>query len=1058
MIPLKLTLKGIYSYIEEQTIEFNDLTDSGLFGIFGSVGSGKSTILEAITFALYGETERLNSRDSRAYNMMNLKSNELLIDFEFYTDSDDIKYRFIVKGKRNRKKFDEVKAFERSSFILTPSVRLVGNTSSQPLKQTDEWIPTEKTAYDIIGLNYQNFKRTIIIPQGKFREFLELKATDRTNMLNEIFNLDRFDLAPKLTIIKTQNELKRNTLLAKMEQYQELNSEILKNKNDAETYLITQEKEERSELRKLQEDFLSLSQLKELFASLKKAELEFKAINQSADSFDKRKKSLDIYIDCRVKFSQLLTSEISLNKEINQKSLQLQQLKKHLDETKFKKNQLDGQLKQVKIIYDQKQHLIDETKELETIISIREAIKNKQILASRIEKGNLIINQQKLEYDQTQNTLQEQQLILSQLKEQLPDISELNNVKNFYIKQADLDKRLEEVTAESKSLSSEIQLLTDSFNNELKEQFSWAGDFKDKDKDKDKITEAAKEKINLEIVNFKKTKKKLNDKLNHILAQEKLKQWADELVDGENCPLCGSKEHPEILNITDLENEILAIKKQLESVEKDIALYNDFLSKIEKIEYKLNLVNKSLNKNTKEKEQKKQQLLTHKNNFSSNQSGLAKAGSGKDNHDLLDSIEQSIISAEKSNEKIKKIEKIISKKTSELFELQKNINKYSTAHQELKDQYTALDAGIENDVKKLKLLSLQQLESESDSSLINKSQSQKQKVKQAIEDFDSISLDLSKIQSKMDKTLGQIKTLTELLNEKNAAFNEVQKTLQDKLLNSQYGDLLEVVKILSNDLNEVEESQIISDFEAKLNIASKTLETLQIETKGKEFNQEMFLIIKSQISNKELLLKELSSKIGVIQSEIKKLKADLESKNKLNKKYNQLIKRKDNIQILSKLFKGQGFVRYISSVYLQNLSKSANERFFKMTRQQLQLEITQNNDFQVRDFLNEGKTRSVKTLSGGQMFQASLSLALALADSVQNQIMASHRFFFLDEGFGSLDNESLHIVFEALKSLKTENRIVGVISHVESLKQEIDVHLQVNKNDERGSLVHYSWI
>ena len=82
--------------------------------------------------------------------------------------------------------------------------------------------------------------------------------------------------------------------------------------------------------------------------------------------------------------------------------------------------------------------------------------------------------------------------------------------------------------------------------------------------------------------------------------------------------------------------------------------------------------------------------------------------------------------------------------------------------------------------------------------------SKKQQVKQAIEDFDSMTLDLSKIQSEVDKTQGQIKTLTELLNEKNTAISEVEKILQEKLLDSQYKDILEVVKILSHDLNEVE--------------------------------------------------------------------------------------------------------------------------------------------------------------------------------------------------------------------------------------------------------------
>jgi len=83
MIPRTLTLKGIYSYQQEQVIDFQKLTAAQLFGIFGPVGSGKSTILEAITFALYGETERLNQRDNRQQNMKNLTSEQMYIRFEF---------------------------------------------------------------------------------------------------------------------------------------------------------------------------------------------------------------------------------------------------------------------------------------------------------------------------------------------------------------------------------------------------------------------------------------------------------------------------------------------------------------------------------------------------------------------------------------------------------------------------------------------------------------------------------------------------------------------------------------------------------------------------------------------------------------------------------------------------------------------------------------------------------------------------------------------------------------------------------------------------------------
>ena len=81
MIPIKLSIQGLYSYQDLQEIDFQQLIGSSVFGIFGKVGSGKTSLLEAISFALYGETERLNSRDNRQYNMMNLKSKQLNIDF-----------------------------------------------------------------------------------------------------------------------------------------------------------------------------------------------------------------------------------------------------------------------------------------------------------------------------------------------------------------------------------------------------------------------------------------------------------------------------------------------------------------------------------------------------------------------------------------------------------------------------------------------------------------------------------------------------------------------------------------------------------------------------------------------------------------------------------------------------------------------------------------------------------------------------------------------------------------------------------------------------------------
>lgn len=153
------------------------------------------------------------------------------------------------------------------------------------------------------------------------------------------------------------------------------------------------------------------------------------------------------------------------------------------------------------------------------------------------------------------------------------------------------------------------------------------------------------------------------------------------------------------------------------------------------------------------------------------------------------------------------------------------------------------------------------------------------------------------------------------------------------------------------------------------------------------------------------------------------------------------------------LFKGSGFVNFISTQYLEELCRIANQRFERLTRGQLTLVINEDNDFEVVDHLNSDRQRSVKTLSGGQFFQASLCLALALAENTRSLNKNEKNFFFIDEGFGTQDNESVNLIFETLNNLRNENRIVGIISHVEELQERIPASVSVVKDSERGSLI-----
>jgi exonuclease SbcC len=189
MIPIQLTIQGLYSYQEKQTIDFTQLTAANLFGIFGSVGCGKSSILEAITFALYGKTD--------------LKSDELLIEFIFETGKAQTAYRATVAGKRNSKNFEDVKKLDRKAYK----------------KIDNQWSPIDTDALEqAIGLSYENFKRTIIIPQGQFQEFLQLGNKDRTQMMKELFNLAKYEFFYKVTALESKNNAAKQNIEGQLQQ------------------------------------------------------------------------------------------------------------------------------------------------------------------------------------------------------------------------------------------------------------------------------------------------------------------------------------------------------------------------------------------------------------------------------------------------------------------------------------------------------------------------------------------------------------------------------------------------------------------------------------------------------------------------------------------------------------------------------------------------------------------------------------------------------------------------------------------------------------------------
>jgi exonuclease SbcC len=316
---------------------------------------------------------------------------------------------------------------------------------------------------------------------------------------------------------------------------------------------------------------------------------------------------------------------------------------------------------------------------------------------------------------------------------------------------------------------------------------------------------------------------------------------------------------------------------------------------------------------------------------------------------------------------------------------------------------------------------------------------------------------LQEERKKRDLLKGRLDTnVIELENEKSAIV-KIEKDIDSELANSDFKSVEEVKTILSESINIQNEKKRVDQFYKTLLENRTSFEHINKEVGGQIYDKVYHDKLNSEIrlinDQLDMFIKERVE----IEINLKNLKKNIEIHNQLRKELEDVEHRSENLKTMKSLFKASGFVNYISSVYLQNLCNAANDRFFQLTRQKLSLEITPENNFQIRDYMNGGKERSVKTLSGGQTFQASLSLALALADNIQKITQSHQNFFFLDEGFGSLDREALSVVLDTLKTLRKENRTVGIISHVEEMQQEIEVHLRIENSSERGSIVHYSW-
>ncbi|MGN9163334.1 SbcC/MukB-like Walker B domain-containing protein [Clostridium sulfidigenes] len=1147
MKPISLKIKGLNSFNEEQFIDFEKLTEQGFFGIFGPTGSGKSTVLDGITLALYGEVSRKSS------NFINTNCDSLALSYTFQISGAKPK-RYVVDREFKRDK--------KTGNPISGKCKIIDMTFEEHIILADKVKEVTAACREIIGLSLEDFTRTVVLPQGKFSEFLRLEGRTRRDMLERLFNLQKYgdNLSSKLKAEVIKEESKYKELSGELKGYENINEDTLKEKEDelkASTDIL---KKGNEELKKLAEDFKEKEEVWKLSLDIKDYEEKKKALMGKAEEIEAYKEKLKIgegaarvlpYIES---YENTLRDLKASKEKENALNLQYEKLKVEKDELESKWNfwrkKKDKELPDLKVKEEKVKDALIEKKNLDAlkvnISELRENVKslNEQgqkaqgeidILDKRILKGGNVIKETEMKFEalKIDSELKEKvqrgirlnerfldlkalvdkdRLILTKLKK----IMEEEHIKEDLCRE-ELSKKEALLIEKEEQLEKLINTCPGESTDLLNLQ-RWISEEAEKTKKYSLATEviiSSEESIKSlrEAVNkYEKNKSSIDEAIKGLKAEVlelQVETLASELREnlnkGEPCPVCGSLEHHvenirhiENLDLTgkneklhDFENQlkeiemnitrdntkILNLEENIKAKELEIkALGDDFkVGNLAILEDKFKALDKELSQYNKDKEvletviktlkEEKLSLEGKRNTIKSvveekekqykdvelefNKNTLSSSALENDINSIKNSI--NVESFQEKNEEILRIEK-------EREELEKNIRKYRKGLDDLIDSKESLQISIN---------SLRENLAKEKSALIEKEKSAEEKelqIKSKVGDLDNLKDLLMQLQEeiktiedsfngydkKKESMEKDFKSCNEALIEIISKVRQLDKREEEErtylkaCLRKENFEDIEQVK--DNVISKVEIERIKTFIEEYNNSISKVngaIESLLIKINGREVSEEAWQQVQEEKAIKEEEIKAFtevnircSEEVNYIKKKLLELKELLDKKEKLDHKLALL-------DDLEKLFKGKKFVEFVAATRLKYVSMEASKRLKEITSGTYGLEVDEQGKFIIRDYKNGGASRDASTLSGGETFLTSLALALALSSEIQLKGTAPLELFFLDEGFGTLDDDLLEVVMSSLERIHNDKLKVGIISHVESIKNRVPVKLVI---------------
>jgi exonuclease SbcC len=1076
---LNLKFKNINSLSGENEIDFTNpvFTNDGLFAITGKTGSGKSSILDAISLAFYGKTPRVD-----------ITGNENAVMTKGEKDC-FAEITFEVAGKKWKSSWKQERA---RTGTLKPVNRQIADLNNTII--ADQVRSCDAAIIKILGLTFEQFTKVIMLAQGSFAAFLQADKNDKGQLLEQITGTEIYAEISKIVFERNRTEKdKLDKISLELEAIKILTEEEIENLTIENAVIEKEKLRVDEELQKIEKAKKWLSDMSNLQTQINQAkeklpELEEKA-KTAKETFEKSEIALKAAKEEQKKQEPIFKKVRELDTKISEKDNLLKPIMITISELSNSKTVLsktiesqNSELKKTETSLSEKQKWATDNKKYEELGSNYSAIEkeNELLVASSKE-----IKKQNKEIADFQNKLKSKISDTTKAAKVFNEKSEKLNTKTkeLEIKRTELTellggKELSKLHTEKESISNfDIQIknlidVENSIAESQKEIENLEKKLKQFEKSKTELLENI-EKDKKTIENLESQINLLDENIKLTKTIQSLEEHRNNLQDEEECPLCGALEHPfakgNVPKVGEKENELVELKKQLHETNKTLQQNDKKLTVL--ISDKENaLANKAKEEKTlSEKSTKQKEILAEIKSLQpafmlvDDETKFEKLKNirreKQEEYKTVNDIFQKASAIENAIKGLRDMEIPSLQKEQEKAKESKNEAETSQklAEQDLKAKQETVNQlqetyKVQNGVylEKLKEYSVEDIETLK--KCLDSWNDNKKQIDDQINQTKSLKSNIAVNEKALEN---QTKSLDEKQKEKQTIETEKQKlseerkdNFEEKSVDAEENRLKELIENAESAKTKAEKEKNDANTELEKNkaiVTEKEKELLQTQEQkvAENTNEEL----QSEFDEKKTKSDEFSQRIGANKQILKSNADNLKtsgSKLKEKEKQQAICNKWSILNGLIGSSDGKKYRNFAQALTFEHLIGLSNKQLQKMSdRYILKRTGDATNPFElsVIDKFQNNDERTAQNLSGGEKFIISLSLALGLANMASKNMRIDT--MFIDEGFGSLDSDYLDVALNALSNLQSEGKIIGVISHLTELKERIATHVDV---------------